>query len=49
MPKQTPSQARKALARKLEAMATPTNPKVKQADLTLSAAQTRRIIRTLKK
>lgn len=49
MPKRTPSQNRKAVARKLEAMATPANPKVKPGDVTLSAAEMRKVIGVLKK
>lgn len=39
----TPKQERAAIARKLEAMATPANPKVKPGDVTLSAADARLI------
>ena len=49
MAKRTPAQHRQAVARELEAMATPANPKVKPGDVTLSAAKARKIIGALKK
>jgi hypothetical protein len=44
----SPKQKREALARKIERKATPANPKVKPGDLTLSAAEARAIVRTLR-
>lgn len=48
MPSKTPKQRRQAAANKLEAAATPANPKVKPSGLALSAAETRAILRALR-
>lgn len=48
MTQRTPKQRRAAAANKLEAMATPANPKVKPSGLALSAAETRAILRALR-
>jgi hypothetical protein len=48
MPTKTPKQKRAAAAKKLEAAATPANPRVKPGDVTLSAAQARSLVRALR-